>query len=78
MPRGWARTRALVLARDKYVCRLCHNPEPRANSVDHIIPKARGGSDSMNNLQAAHMECNQRKNANTPRYVSPLRSRWDA
>lgn len=51
--------RARVLARDGYVCHLCGLPG--ADSVDHIIPRSRGGSDDESNLRAAHAVCNNRR-----------------
>ena len=53
---AWQRVRLLVLERDEYVCQLCGRDG--ANSVDHIQAKARGGSDSPDNLRAAHSSCN--------------------
>ena len=60
MAKGWEATRRRVIARDKGICGICH--KPGANSADHIIPHSKGGNDDMNNLQAAHMKCNERKN----------------
>lgn len=45
----WEAVRKRVLERDGYVCVVCQAP---ATHVDHIIPKARGGTDEMSNLQA--------------------------
>jgi 5-methylcytosine-specific restriction endonuclease McrA len=61
MPKGWAQTRRRVIARDSGTCYLCG--KAGANSADHIIPHALGGSDEMVNLRAAHMACNERKGA---------------
>jgi len=64
-PKGPAKTdskRTRVLQRDKYICYLCNKliPEVEA-SIDHVIPKARGGKNGFNNLRAAHKDCNFRK-----------------
>ena len=47
-------------------CALCgqiidyslRHPHPDSYSVDHIIPVARGGEDTYENKQAAHLRCN--------------------
>lgn len=57
--RGWAATRRRVLERDGYVCWLCR--KPGANSVDHVIPRALGGSHGESNLRAAHGWCNSQR-----------------
>ena len=61
MPKGWTKTVARVIARDKGICHLC--TKPGATSADHVIPHAKGGSDEMANLKAAHIKCNEKKNA---------------
>ncbi|MCK9497119.1 MAG: HNH endonuclease [Dehalococcoidia bacterium] len=57
--RPWRRTVAKVIARDRGVCHLCS--QPGADTADHVVPRARGGSDDEANLKAAHQSCNQRK-----------------
>ena len=37
---------------------LCDADHPRSASVEHIIPKARGGSNLLANLALAHRVCN--------------------
>jgi 5-methylcytosine-specific restriction endonuclease McrA len=46
-----------------------------ANSVDHIIPHARGGLSVRANLQAAHASCNLAKNSHV-RMGTPSVSRY--
>jgi len=36
-------------------------PHPQSSSLDHIVPLALGGDDVLDNVQAAHLLCNQRK-----------------
>lgn len=36
-------------------------------NVEHSIPKARGGTDHLNNLYAAHIECNEMKRTDCTR-----------
>lgn len=43
-------------------CELCGVPaEERFLEVDHIVPRSRGGSDDLSNLQALCYRCNQNK-----------------
>lgn len=55
----WPATRKRILERDNYICYLCG--ESGANSADHVIARMNGGSDSDDNLRAAHVSCNSRK-----------------
>lgn len=51
-----------VLKRAKFRCELCGAHETQiALHVDHIIPKAKGGSDDISNFQALCMTCNTNK-----------------
>lgn len=55
--------------RDGPLCQLCGlevdlkavHPDPMRPSVDHIVPRARGGSDEASNNQLTHLRCNQIK-----------------
>jgi 5-methylcytosine-specific restriction endonuclease McrA len=66
------KARAAIYARDLFLCAYClHKCEPgrSANglSLDHIIPKSKGGSNHSTNLVTAHISCNsQRKNLDLP------------
>lgn len=59
--------RARVLMRDKFRCQYCG---ARASAfeltLDHILPRSRGGKTEPENLCAACKPCNQRKGDRTP------------
>jgi 5-methylcytosine-specific restriction endonuclease McrA len=48
--------RALVIATYGDTC--CHCGKPGARSVEHVIPRAHGGTDALSNLLPAHLGCN--------------------
>ncbi|MDP9434595.1 MAG: HNH endonuclease [Actinomycetota bacterium] len=60
--------------RDGPLCWLCGNEvspsAPRgsrdAGSVDHVVPRARGGGDEDDNLRLAHRACNSRRGSRLP------------
>jgi len=58
-------TRKNVLIRDGYVCCYCGSSKGPM-TVDHIIPKNLGGTDSWENLACACDKCNNKKSDKTP------------
>jgi 5-methylcytosine-specific restriction endonuclease McrA len=56
-------TRAGVLERDNKTCGYCGK---QASTVDHILPRSRGGRNAWKNTVAACDRCNQRKADRTP------------
>ena len=54
-----------ILARDEYICQYC-NTTNGPLTIDHIIPKERGGYDSWDNLVTACQDCNRKKGNRTP------------
>lgn len=56
-------SRRAVFARDEYRCQYCGD---RADSIDHVLPRSRGGADAWDNLAAACRSCNTRKRDRTP------------
>jgi 5-methylcytosine-specific restriction endonuclease McrA len=58
-----------IYERDKWVCQLCRRnvdstlayPHPLSASLDHIMPKSRGGDHIRANVQLAHLACNLEK-----------------
>lgn len=56
-----------VLCRDENRCQYCAKIFPESElTLDHIMPKSRGGNNSWKNLVAACKKCNQKKGAKTP------------
>lgn len=58
-------SRKNILRRDGFRCVYCGNTTPPL-TVDHIIPRSRGGADTWENLACACKQCNNRKGNRTP------------
>ena len=70
--RGPAWSRAGVLVRDGRRCGYCGAP---ATTIDHVLPRSRGGTNAWRNTVAACGGCNQRKGDRTPSEARmPLRT----
>ena len=55
-------TRAAIMLRDAYTCQYCDDkPGQTSLTVDHVIPRSRGGDHAWSNLVTACKRCNQRK-----------------
>jgi len=60
-------TRRGVLNRDKHTCQYCGRMLPSADlTLDHVLPRCRGGKTTWENVVAACKPCNHRKNDHTP------------
>lgn len=71
----WEKLREIVLRRDNYLCQPClrdgkltavitGNPRhPHAANVDHVKPKAQGGTDDPANLETTCLTCHKAKTA---------------
>lgn len=56
------RLRFAIYKRDGYRCRYCHRPQNATLlEVDHIIPIAKGGKTTFDNLQTLCRSCNKKK-----------------
>lgn len=54
-----------VLHRDDYTCQYC-GKKGRMLTIDHVIPRHRGGPHTWQNLVAACSACNRHKGGRTP------------
>ncbi|UGS33642.1 HNH endonuclease [Capillimicrobium parvum] len=60
-------TRRAVFARDGWACQYCGS---RSNlTVDHVIPRSKGGLSSWENIVAACAPCNRRKGDRLPNQI---------
>ena len=66
-----------AIARSKPACHICGEAidytlphlDPRSFVIDHVVPLVRGGSDTIDNVKAAHRDCNSAKRS---RLVAPI------
>jgi 5-methylcytosine-specific restriction endonuclease McrA len=66
-PRVVRFSRFNVLLRDGFMCQYCGDqPHARELTMDHVVPRAKGGATRWNNVVAACRECNHKKGSRTP------------
>ena len=56
-------TRRAVFGRDGHICQYCGSP---AESIDHVLPRSRGGQHAWENVVACCRPCNIRKGDRLP------------
>jgi 5-methylcytosine-specific restriction enzyme A len=63
--KAWRALRAEAMRRDSHLCQCCleEGVYTPATDVDHITPKALGGTDELGNLQALCRPCHREKTA---------------
>jgi 5-methylcytosine-specific restriction endonuclease McrA len=72
-------SRRAIILRDRYVCQYCRQPfEPKKLTLDHVIPRSRGGGSTWENLVACCYACNNRKADRTPAEAGMMLSRKPA
>ncbi len=60
-------SRHAVFARDEHRCQYCDRRLPSAQlSLDHVVPRSRGGETSWENVVCACLKCNVTKGGRTP------------
>ncbi|MBM3266601.1 MAG: HNH endonuclease [Candidatus Sericytochromatia bacterium] len=57
-------SRQAIFKRDKHACQYCGSHADL--TLDHVMPKSRGGQDLWENLVTACIKCNNRKGDRTP------------
>ncbi|MEM7337519.1 MAG: HNH endonuclease signature motif containing protein [Actinomycetota bacterium] len=68
-----------MAARDGWSCWLCHEPvdpdapagSPASATVDHVVPRSRGGRTVPENLRLAHRRCNGARANHLPELAWP-------
>jgi 5-methylcytosine-specific restriction endonuclease McrA len=58
-------TRKNIVKRDRHTCQYCGDTR-RSMTVDHVIPKSYGGSDTWENMVCACDRCNNKKGDRLP------------
>ena len=61
-------TRRAVFARDSWTCQYCGSRQQL--TVDHVIPRSKGGSSDWTNIVASCAPCNRRKGDRLPHQIS--------
>ncbi len=60
-------SRRALLVRDRYTCQYCGvQPGRQHLTIDHVIPRSRGGKTTWDNVVAACKKCNSKKGNKTP------------
>ena len=60
-------TRRGVLKRDNFTCQYCGRTQSSSDlTLDHVLPRSRGGKNTWENVVAACKPCNHRKGNRTP------------
>jgi 5-methylcytosine-specific restriction endonuclease McrA len=76
-------SRRNIFKRDHYTCQYCGaQPGSEELSIDHVVPRSRGGQSSWENCVLACIACNKRKADRLPRQTGmklrklPVRPTW--
>lgn len=67
----WAELRQAAIRRDGYICGLCgQSVPPQVVDIDHIIPRSKGGPDTLENVRVTHAHCNRSRGNRDDRVTS--------
>jgi 5-methylcytosine-specific restriction endonuclease McrA len=60
-------SRKNIFKRDNYVCQYCEiKLDTETATVDHVLPRCRGGKHEWNNVVTCCLKCNRKKGDKTP------------
>ena len=62
-------TRRAIFARDRWTCQYCGRERGKL-TVDHVIPRSKGGSSAWDNIVTCCGPCNRRKGDRLPRQAA--------
>ena len=73
-----------IFRRDGGMCQYCSEKFPRPElTIDHVIPRSKGGKSVWNNVVCCCIDCNRKKGGNTPAQArmklksKPTKPVWD-
>ena len=76
-------SRRNIFDRDENACQYCgRKPDRSELTLDHVIPRSRGGTSTWNNIVLACIKCNMRKGDRLPHEISmkllrkPVKPQW--
>jgi 5-methylcytosine-specific restriction endonuclease McrA len=76
-------SRRNIYKRDRYTCQFCGvQPGSEELTIDHVLPRSRGGTSTWENCVLACLDCNKRKADRTPTEAhmplrkQPVRPAW--
>ncbi len=76
-------SRRNIFERDKNTCQYCARKFAKSDlTIDHVVPRSKGGHDTWGNLVLACVKCNVRKGDRTPREAGmplirkPVKPHW--
>lgn len=72
-----------IFKRDRFTCQFCgKQPDRQELTIDHVLPRSRGGTSTWTNCVLACLNCNRRKADRLPQEAGmrlrtkPVRPRW--
>ena len=76
-------SRRNIFKRDKFTCQYCGTqPGQEDLTIDHIMPRSRGGKTTWKNCVLACVKCNKKKDNKTPKearmrlHKEPVKPKW--